>query len=262
MKAIGIEYIRHLLGIGHYTFTRAEAAQALARQGSALDKILQRLKHSGWLLSIGDGFFVIIDPLHQGIGSIPISWFLEAWAKFKGLEYYVGGLSAAEAHGAAHQRPQSFQIVVNRNMRPFRIPSINIVFLYKKRIVSEMWGQHKVPTGVYRVSTPELTAYDLLTLRKACPSIDHVATIYKELGEVMRADGLMKLFDFRCETAILQRLGWLLDFTGWAKLTGKLSTKLKTGRLNWVLLQPGLAGLGSRNEKWRIIENTDVQSDL
>ena len=125
-----------------------------------------------------------------------------------------------------------------------------------------MWDKHKVPTGVYRVSTPEITSYDLLALRKACPSIDHVATIYKELGEAISPDGLMNLMNFNCETAVLQRLGWLFDFTGWATLTNKFSKDLKMKRLDWVLLQPGLAAQGTRNEKWRIIENTDVQPDI
>lgn len=262
MKAIGLNFVRGLLSRGCYTITRAEASKALDRQGSALDKILQRLKKSGWLLPLGDSFFVIVDPLHQGIGSIPPAWFLGAWAQFKALEYYVSGVSAAEIHGAAHQRPQVFQIVVNRSIRPFRIPSVNIMFLYKKRISSIMWESKKVPTGFFRVSTPEVTAYDLLALRRACPSIDRIATIYVELGEMIRADALARLFTLNCETAILQRLGWLLDRTGWSKITGRLAEKLKAHQMNWTLLQPGLDAPGRRNKKWRIIENTDVQPDI
>lgn len=211
---------------------------------------------------MGNSFFTIIDPLNQAAGSIPASWFLDEWARFKGIEYYVGGVSAAEMHGAAHQRPQVFQIVVNRSMRPFSLPSEKIVFLYRRRIVNAMWEQKKVPTGYFRVSTPEMTAYDLLALRKACPSLNRVATIYVELGEVIRTRAIARLCDLGCETAILQRVGWLLDHTGWDRLTGGLFRKLDAQHLNWVPLHPGLAVRGTRSDKWRVIENTDIQPDI
>ena len=125
-----------------------------------------------------------------------------------------------------------------------------------------MWEQKKVPTGHFRVSTPEMTAYDLLALPRACPSLDRVATIYVELGESLRADALAALCDLDSETAILQRLGWLLDHTGWNKVTGGLAVKLQDRRVDWLLLQTRLPPRAARNEKWHIIENTDVQPDI
>lgn len=38
--------------------------------------------------------------------------------KFLGQPYYVGLLSAAALHGAAHHQPQEFQVVTNKQFRP------------------------------------------------------------------------------------------------------------------------------------------------
>lgn len=262
MKQIGVEYVRNSLASGRYTFTRSDAAISLNRQGDTLNKILLRLKRAGWILPIGSDFFSIVDPQNRRFGHIPPEWFVEPWAQFKGVEYYVGGLSAAELHGAAHQRPQAFHVVVNRSMRPFHLPSLRVRFLYRRAIVSSMWEQKKVPTGFFRLSTPEMTAYDLLSLRNACPSLDHVATIYVELGEAMCTRRVTALCEKGFETPVLQRLGWMLDHTGWPKLTDGLVRRLAQRRRDWIPLYTRLPARGARNEKWRVIENTDIQPDI
>jgi hypothetical protein len=55
----------------------------------------------------------------------------------------------------------------------------------------------------------------------------------------------------------LQRLGWLLDHTGWQKLTGNLHAALQPRKPQWRRLEPQLTEQGQRNEQWRIIENMD-----
>jgi len=262
MKNVGIDYVTSLLASGRYTVTREEASKTLSRKGSAVDKIFQRLRRSGWVLPIGDSFFTIIDPSNRSNKSLPPSWFVDAWSRHKGVEYYVGGLTAAEVYGAAHQRSQSFQMVVNRPLRPFRLPMQKVTFLYRQRLDGSMWRLFKAPTGNYRVSTPEITAYDLLSLRKACPSLDHAATVYVELGEAMRAQRLAKLAVMGLETATLQRMGWLLDHTGWSHLTGTLECKLRAHSPKWVPLQSGADRHGTKDAKWMIIENAGIQPDI
>ena len=262
MKPLGIDYVCDSLAMGRYMFTRGDAAKALDRKGDALNKILLRLKRAGWVWPLGDDFFTIVDPQNRSLGAIPPEWFIEQWATFKGVEYYVGGLSAAGMHGAAHQRPQVFQVVVNRSLPPFVLPSRRVQFLYRQAITPAMWKQKKAPTGYFRVSTPEVTAYDLLYLRKACPSLDHLATVYVELGEAMRARWVTALCDVGFETPVLQRLGWMLDRTGWSKLTGGLARRLTHRRRDWIPLQTQIAAEGVRDRRWHVIENTDIQPDI
>ncbi|MBN1675919.1 MAG: hypothetical protein JXR37_33050 [Kiritimatiellae bacterium] len=213
-------------------------------------------------MSVGCAFYAIIDPGNQGFGFAPPHAFLDDWAKHRGLEYYVGGVSAAEMHGASHQRPQGYQVVVNRALRPFVHGDLRITFFRKRRIGGGMWQERTVPSGYLRVSTPEIAAYDLLYFPRACPSLSRVATILAELGEALDSAALASLCEMDCETTPLQRLGWLLDRTGWREHTGGLHEALQARRPAWRLLQPRLPARGRRDSRWHIVENTEVEPDV
>ncbi|MBN2564068.1 MAG: type IV toxin-antitoxin system AbiEi family antitoxin [Phycisphaerae bacterium] len=260
-RNMGIEFVRELLRRGYGTFSRETAAKKLGG-GPSLSNKLARLADSGWIMPIGRGFYAVIEPGNQGYGFAPPQAFLDDWAKHRGFQYYVGGISAAEIHGAAHQRPQTYQVVVDRALRPFRYGDLRISFFRKTPITDHMWVQKSTPTGYLRVSTPETTAYDLLFLPRACRSLSRVATIFVELGEAMKGPALAGLCAMDCETIPLQRLGWLLDRTGWKKLTGKLHDALKQRKPQWRVLDPRLPEEGKRNDRWHIVENTDVEPDI
>lgn len=257
----GIEFVRRLLRRGRGTFSRQDAAQELGN-GSSLSNKLARLEASGWIMPVGRGFYAIVEPGNQAFGFAPPQMFLDDWARHRGIQYYVGGISAAEIHGAAHQRPQTYQVVVDRTLRAFEYGDLRLFFFQKKPITDRMWMQKTVPAGYLRVSTPEVTAYDLLFLPKACRSLSRVATVLVELGEVLKAPGLAALCGMGCETIPLQRLGWLLDHTGWEALTGKLRDVLQRRKPQWRRLEPQLPEQGRRNARWRIIENTQVEPDV
>ncbi|MCX6996954.1 MAG: hypothetical protein NTV49_07675 [Kiritimatiellaeota bacterium] len=250
-----------MLARGRGTFSRQDAAQELGG-GSSLSNKLARLVASDWIMPVGRSFYAIIEPGNQAFGFAPPPTFLDDWARHRALQYYVGGISAAELHGAAHQRPQTFQVVVDRALRPLRYGDLRVSFFQKRPITERMWIQKTVPAGYLRVSTPEVTAYDVLFLPKACRSLSRVATILVELGEALKAPALAALCDIGCETSPLQRLGWLLDRTGWKKLTGPLHDALQQRKPQWRRLEPQLPEQGPRNERWCIIENTDVEPDL
>jgi predicted transcriptional regulator of viral defense system len=257
----GIEYVRGLLRRGRGTFSRQDAAMELGG-GPNLSNKLARLEAAGWIMPVGRGFYAVIEPGNQAFGFAPPQAFLDDWARHGGHQYYVGGISAAELHGAAHQRAQTYQVVVDRTIRAFHYGDLRVSFFQKKPITDRMWIQKSVPAGYLRVSTPEVTAYDLLFLPKACRSLSRVATVLVELGEAMKAPALAELCELGCETIPLQRLGWLLDRTGWKKMTGKLHDALQQRKPQWRRLEPQLPEKVQRNERWRIIENTDVEPDI
>lgn len=257
----GIDYVRGLLSRGRGTFTRKDAAEELGG-GSSLSNKLARLKAAGWIMPVGRGFYAIIDPGNQVFGFAPPHAFLDDWARHRGVQYYVGGVSAAEIHGAAHQRPQTFQVVVDRPLRPFHYRDLRLSYFLKSPVTDRMWIRKTVPSGFLRVSTPEVTAYDLLFLPKACRSLSRVATILVELGETMQGPALAALCQMECETIPLQRLGWLLDRTGWSKLTAELHAALQKRKPQWRRLEARLPDQGPRDGRWRIVENTEVEPDI
>lgn len=257
----GVEFVRELLRHGKNTFARSDAVQRLG-DGPSLSNQLARLRTAGWIMPVGRGFYAVIEPGNQTFGFAPPQAFLDDWARHNDLQYYVGGVSAAEMHGAAHQRVQTFQVVVDRAIRPYQHQDLRIAFFRKRPITERMWVKRSVPAGYLRISTPEVTAYDLLFLPRACRSLSRTATILAELGEAMRATPLAELCGLGCETAPLQRLGWLLDHTGWDKLTGGLHKALAQRKPLWRKLDPRLPVGDKRDARWRIVENTEIEPDI
>ena len=102
---------------GRYTFSSAEARDALGVSEIALDNAIRRLKNRGRLVAPRRGFFVIVPTEYRAAGAPPPSWFIDDLMRFLGQPYYVGLLSAAGLHGASHQQSMVFQVVTDRPTR-------------------------------------------------------------------------------------------------------------------------------------------------
>ena len=98
--------------------------------------------------------------------------------------YYVGLLKAAELHGSTHQAVMEFQVVTSKRMPKIRAGRSIISFFYRKDMegISTTITDHKTDTGRMRVSSPELTALDLLRYAHAAGTFDNIATVLSDLG--------------------------------------------------------------------------------
>lgn len=246
---------------GYYTFSLKEAEIAVGT-GRKTWEAIDRLAKQGWLFSPSKGFYVIIDPQHQGSGFLPVEWFIDDWMKHLGGHYYLGILTAAMLHGASHQKPQQVQVVRDRVFADVDKGPYHISFFFKKIIPDDCCEQRQSPAGFFRISNPEMTAYDLLRYPKACPSLDLAATVLQELGEKISPDRLAALVDSRVEVATLQRLGWLLDYTGWPEKTNLLAERLRYKKMVWRPMRTDLPKDGPRDPRWRVIANAEIEADL
>lgn len=257
------KYVQELLRRGRYTFTRTEAEAAMQWSGPGLNRSLRTLTRAGWLVPLNDEFFTIVDPQHQGYGSLPEEWTVDDFCRHLRVEYYVCGVSAALLHGASHQKPQLFQVMANRPLRAVVKLPVRWVFFCRKNIAPAMYVERKSPAGMFRLSTPEVTAYDLVYYPRMCPSLDRAATILAELGEKTEAERLAGLVREGGKRAPLQRLGWLLDRAGWAEKTDRLAETLAQDRLPWCALAPNaVSRTGPRNPRWHVVENITVEPDI
>ena len=256
-----IKYIQKLIRQGRYSFSREEAAKELQQDGKKLSQTLKRLTDKGWVSSFCRGFYLVLDVQHQEMGLDP-KWFIDDWARFVGSEYYVAGLSAAALHGAAHQRPMSFQVISDRQYRSVQNHGLQVDFFHKRNIHQKMWSQIKSPAGFFHVGIPEITAYDIVKYERICPSLDLAATVIMELGESLRNHELAQLVNIGCAVAPLQKLGWLLERAGWNDKADAVDESIGNRRRVLRPLDSRLPAKGERNKRWRIIENTDIQPDI
>ena len=76
--------------------------------------------------------------------------------------HYAGLLSAAQYHGAAHQRPQEFQVFLAKNRRPIACGVVQVAFMARKRLADVPVQTFNTPRGTLLVSSPGATALDLV----------------------------------------------------------------------------------------------------
>jgi len=255
------DFVLSKLERGYYTFSLREAEVAVG-SGRKTWEAIDRLAKQGWLFSPSKGFYIIIDPQHQGSGYLPVEWFVDDWMKHLGGQYYIGMLTAAMLHGASHQKPQQVQVVRNRVFANVDKGPYHISFFYKKAIPDDCLEQRQSPAGYFQISTPEMTAYDILRYPKACPSLDLAATVLQELGERISPERLASLAESDAEVSTLQRLGWLLDYTGWSEKTGLLAERLRDKKMVWRPMRTDMPKGGPREPKWRVVANAEIEADL
>src|SRR5579883_1475975 len=98
------EFVAGIAASGRHHFTMAEAVRALGGSAPAVRASLRRLKARGEIADPYRGFHVIVPPEYRSIGCLPAEQFIPQLMEHLGEQYYVALLSAAELHGAAHQR--------------------------------------------------------------------------------------------------------------------------------------------------------------
>lgn len=256
------DFIASLAASGRYHFTSVEARLALDVSSDAAKLALNRLAKQELIATPARGFYVIIPPEYRSLGCLPADQFVPALMEHLEQPYYAGLLSAAQYHGAAHHRPQEFQVLVTTPHRPIQCGVVRLAFITRKRL-SEVHAQSfNTPRGTIRVSTPEATAVDLVGYPHHVGGLDQVATILAELVEKIDPN---KLAD-AAQTAPLpwaQRLGYLLDqVEAGDKATALKSYVDKNVRQSAALLSSMPWEGAPRNRDWKLYINAQVEVEL
>ena len=187
------------------------------------------------------------------LGAPPASPFIDLTMDHHRQHYYAGFLSAAAAHGAGHQSPMVFQVVTAARLRDRRIGRSRIEFVQRAATAQRPRTRRDVPTGRIWVSTPEVTALDLVEAPAKGAGLSNVATILAEfpLNDALDADELATAAAY--PTAVAQRAGHLDD-----RMAAIVAVRIDTsplhdriGEARWVPLTPGDRAL-STDPRWRV----------
>ena len=256
-------YLDHLRMDGRYWLSRKEAIAELHISDKAFKLAAHRLSIKGSLKRVRSDFFIIIPPEHRVIGSLPAAWFIDALMKHFHQQYYVGLLTAAALHGAAHQQPMTFQVITNKPTRNITLGQVFIEFIYKNSISSYSYQFKKTMSGTIQVSTPEMTAFDLMRHMNTAGQVNHVATVLCELVEQLDAEKLSELLKNNdVEITAAQRLGYLLDVLqlpiDLLPLENQLKQRKTSRRLLVVSSSQPVIGY---NQRWHIEVNEQVEPD-
>src|SRR3990167_8490956 len=137
------QYIDSLQSKGAYWFLRQDAMRSLALSSDAFKMAANRLMKKSRLQRIRGEFYSLVPLEYRSIGSLPATWFIDALMKHLHQQYYVGLLSSAAFHGAAHQQPMIFQVITDKRTRMITTGRVRIQFLYKKLILDHFFQKMK-----------------------------------------------------------------------------------------------------------------------
>lgn len=258
----GRDFITGLAASGRYHFTSSEAQSALGVSNNATKLVISRLTKQHLVASPSRGFYVVLPPEYQALGCLPADQFIPALMKHWEQSYYVGLLSAAQYYGAAHHRPQEFQVVIAKKHRSIECGVVRVSFITRKRLTDVPVQSFNTPRGTILVSTPEATAVDIVGYYYHVGGLDQVATILVDLSERIDPDKLV-LAAHTAPIAWAQRLGYLLEQVGVGEKTIGLKAYVRQYAKEASPLLPKKEHRDSpRSEDWKLYINTEVEVEL
>ncbi len=252
---------------GQYIFTKEDVqAIGLPISDEALINSLVRMGKRGVIMSPWQNFYVTIPTEYKLKGIVPPSFYMDRLMKFLGRDYYVALLTAAAFEGAGHQRAMVFQMMVNGGcIRSGTKNGTRLEFTVRNDLPMQFTHQVKTQSGYMNVADAELTALDIIAEEKKVGGLSRATEVLIELTERMKLDDskspLLKYFT----SAVIQRLGYLLDYIDETDLADALyELLLKTGKtFRKVPLKQSMPVNKDMpvNEHWKIIENYKLEID-
>lgn len=262
-------YIKSVRAGGHHSFTIEDALAYLHVSRNAITCGMYKLKKKGDIVSPAKNLYVIVPSEYQALGCLPAEELIPLLMKHWGLPYYVCLLSSASYHGASHQKPQTFQVMVNKQLKPIVCGKVKIEFIYKKFFENLPIKKIPLKTGYLTVATPELTVVDLLLYPNHAGGLNSIATVLSELIEEVDPGKLIILLERLEKNFLAQRLGYILEHIEsmeeekQKKIIHSLSEYVGKKPVAPVALSPELSTKGKpRDPRWKIIENAVIESDL
>jgi predicted transcriptional regulator of viral defense system len=250
------------------TFSRQEVVTnfpLLSEQ--AIRNALNRLATKNSIVSVWKGFYVIVSLKYALRKMLPPELYIDDLMKFLNRPYYVGLLNAAAFYGAAHQQPQQFSVLsILPALRDTTKKDIRINFVVTRKDIPRGWLKpFKTETGSVQVSSPELTAADLITYQKEVGGLNRAATVLGELAESLNFAKLSNDFFEYVPNSTIQRLGYLLEYPLEKKnLANTLYEKAQTFNCKFQQIPLKYCNKTENCEvdtKWKIIINEQIEID-
>lgn len=255
------QYIDNLVARGLHHFTTTAALEALGGSEVAVRAQLRRLKQRGRIASPMRSFHVVVPPEYRRLGCLPAEHFIDQLMGELGVPYYVALLSAAAQYGAAHQRPQSLQVMVPTSRPAVECGEVRITFIGRSDLEDMPVTRVNTPHGYLRYATPELTALELVGYPHHAGGLSNVATVLAELTESLNGLKLLEVAKL-CPVGWCQRLGYLLELVGATELAVALLPFVEQNALSYIPLRRAMDVAGAkRSARWKVIVNVDVEPD-
>lgn len=259
------EFIKHLLSIENYSFSLEEITQHTDGKGTSLKFELARLIDKKEIVNLRKGFYLIIPPRYSKQGQLPIQLYIDKLFKSLNRNYYLGFYSAAKFHGASHQQAQREYVMIEKpKLNDIEKNDLNIRFFTTSNWSNKNILAKKSDAGIFKISSPALTAVDLIHHQTKLGGLNRMLAILEELSEEIDQNDIAELLTWYPHKSTLQRFGFLLEELQVDKnLSKQVMEYLQQSKYFPVLLSPKTKQkAGAVNNIWKVDVNIKLESDL
>jgi len=150
-------------------------------------------------------------------------------------------LSAAETYGASPYAVMVTQVMTAKSRRPITVGRHELVFHSRANIQQMPTRWYETAEGRFKVSTPELTALELVQRDAQVGGIARVQEVLHTLYEACSVEGLQEALDTAQVVPAAQRLGALFSLQGRAELAQGAQHWLQGRNMRAIPLESGSA---------------------
>ena len=258
------EYIKHLLSIESYSFSLAEISNQTDTTDTSLKFELARLVEKREIINLRKGFYLIIPPRYSKQGFLPIQLYIQKLFQSLNRNYYLGFYSAARFYGASHQQTHREYVMIEKpKLNEIKKNDFDIGFITASQWPVKNIIEKKSDAGYFNISSPVLTAADLIHHQTKLGGINRMLAILEELSEEITNEDLNDLLTWYPHRSTIQRLAFILDELQADIDLSVIFNYLKSVPYFPVLLSPKKnQKAGSVDNRWKVDVNIKLVSDL
>jgi len=251
-------FIDGRLALGRVAFPLAALTKETGLSDIAAKFQLLRLRGKAVRVSPRQPFYLIVSPEHRSLGAPLANWWLQDYFDWLGRPYYLALQSAASSFGSNPQALQVTQVMTSRPRRTIKVGRIQVRFFVKRGIERTPTQQPAGGVAPLSVSTPEATAYDLIRYAPSIGGIERAAETIRPLLPLLRSRDLKRVLDAENESAVAQRLGFVIEACGNKSLARAVWDWLPD-ELTPVTLAPARRARDDLPlvERWQVLNNSD-----
>jgi predicted transcriptional regulator of viral defense system len=259
------EYIVQKLSVEEYSFSWEELRQKSSKSDIALKRELSRLVSKKEIINVRKGFYLIIIPRYRNLGQLPVELFIEKLFRYLNKPYYLALYSAARHFGASHQQIQKDYIITQQPaMLDIEKSGVYIDFYTIANWPDKNVLQLKSDAGYFTISSPALTAADLIHNQTKLGGLNRMLAILEELSEEINENDVENLLSWYPYKTTLQRLGYVMEeLQTNPTITEQLFEYLKKG--NFFPVELSLLKEQKKqsvDNRWKVNVNLDLESDV
>lgn len=249
------------LSRGVVALTGRELATAL---GVPEDQVRRRLhapaRRGEWVMPVR-GLWVPVPPEFRTWGAPPGIEIVDEMMRHLDVEYYVGWLTAASLHGAAHQAPQVFQVAVSRPVRDRTVGRTRFEFA-QRQVAGVPTVPHPTRSGTVPVSSAAATMLDIAAAVRRSGGIENAATVIIELAD-LESFQIAEIVELtpRFPAAAGRRIGWILERFAEREDLEPLRAQVVAASEAPSRLDPSRPAAGPVDQTWMVHVNRDIEPD-